>query len=220
MTSREKEFESFLDCDVLNDDFFSEIVEKKLNIAREKFKLRVVLVRSAADEGDNYNSLLYRAKIKVKVLETNENVSVNIIIKALLKSVKEFSDEFGYFDRERLIYGDILKSFSKLWFERANEVVEFGPQCYKFETDPYEIIVLEDLKASGYEMHDRKMGCTLPQAKLLLSKLAKFHAASAVCYRKVNLIFIHSHMCCQVEIVQYCETNLIFTYTSLYLRME
>lgn len=190
MTAREQEFDAFLDSDAIGEDFFDEIVAKKLNIKRKKFKLRVVVVRSAACDGDNYNSLLYRVKIKVKLLETNENVSVDVIIKALLKTVKEFSDEFGYFDRERLIYEEILQSFEHIWLERANEVVQFGPQSYKFETDPYEIIVLEDLKASGYEMLDRKVGCTLPQAKTLLSKLSKFHAASAVCYRKVNYLII------------------------------
>lgn len=193
MTTREKEFDAFLDSDAIDDDFFVEIVEKKLNIKREKFKLRVVAVRSAAGDGDNYNSLLYRVKIKVKLLESNENVSVDVIIKALLKTVKEFSDDFGYFDRERLIYEEILKSFEHIWLERANEVVEFAPHSYNFKTEPYEIIVLEDLKASGYEMLDRKVGCTLPQAKTLLSKLAKFHAAGAVCYRKVNFVIIQ---CC------------------------
>jgi hypothetical protein len=46
--------------------------------------------------------------------------------------------------------------------------------------------VLDDLKASGYEMLDRKIGLNLQQTKLFLDKLAKFHAASAVCYRKVS----------------------------------
>jgi hypothetical protein len=116
-------------------------------------------------------------------LETGENTNVDVIIKALLKT--DYSAAFSYFDREKLLYENVLESFQKLWLERANEVVEFGPQSYKFESTPYELIVMEDLKASHYEMLDRKMGCTLPQAKSLLSKLAKFHAASAVRYCKV-----------------------------------
>lgn len=185
MTSRENEFDAFLDCEILSDDFFIEIVEKKLKISRDKFKLGLVLVRSAAANNENYNALIYRVKIKVKLLESDENINVNVIIKALLKT--DFSTAFSYFDREKLLYENILGSFEKLWLERANEVVEFGPQCYKFESTPYEIIVMEDLKASNYEMLNRKVGCTLPQAKSLLSKLAKFHAASAVRYCEVIL---------------------------------
>lgn len=183
MTAREKECEEFLDCEILSDDFFIEIVERKLKIQREKFKLRLVLIRSAAANNENYNALMYRAKIKVKLLENGENTNVDVIIKALLKT--DYSAAFSYFDREKLLYENVLASFEKLWLERANEVVEFGPQSYKFESTPYELIVMEDLKASHYEMLDRKIGCTLPQAKSLLSKLAKFHAASAVRYDKV-----------------------------------
>jgi hypothetical protein len=183
MTAREKEFEEFLDCEILSDNFFIDIIEKKLKIPRDKLKLRLVLVRSAAANNENYNALMYRAKIKVKLLETGENTNVDVIIKALLKT--DYSAAFSYFDREKLLYENVLESFQKLWLERANEVVEFGPQSYKFESTPYELIVMEDLKASHYEMLDRKMGCTLPQAKSLLSKLAKFHAASAVRYCKV-----------------------------------
>lgn len=183
MTAREKEFDEFLDCEILSDEFFIEIVEQKLKISRDKFSLKLVLVRSAVGGNENYNALIYRAKIKTKLLENREILNVDVIIKALLKT--DFSAAFSYFDREKLLYEDILRSFEKLWHERANEVVEFGPQTYKFETQPYELIAMEDLKASHYEMLDRKVGCSLPLAKILLSKLAKFHAASAVRYQKV-----------------------------------
>lgn len=183
MTAREKEFDAFLDCEILGDGFFAEIVENKLKIPRDKFRLGLVLVRSAAGNNENYNALMYRFRIKVKLLENEENINVDVIVKALLKT--DYSAAFSYFDREKLLYESVLSSFEQLWLERANEVVEFGPQSYKFETAPYELIAMEDLKASHYQMHDRKVGCSLPQARVLLSKLAKFHAASAVRYCKV-----------------------------------
>lgn len=188
MTAREKEFETFLDSDVICDDFFDEIVENKLNIARNKFQKRLVLVKSATGDNDNFNSILCRVKIKIKLLESNENISVDVLMKASLKAAKEFTDKFGYFTRERLMYEDLLKSFECMWQECANETLKFAPQSFKFVKEPYDIIVLEDLKMSQYEMLNRKVGCTLPEAKLLLLKLAKFHAASAVRYRKVNVV--------------------------------
>jgi hypothetical protein len=57
----------------------------------------------------------------------------------------------------------------------------------KFETEPYEIIVLDDLSGFGYVLKDRKVGIDLEHAKLVLSKLAKFHAASAIQYEKVSV---------------------------------
>ena len=92
------------------------------------------------------------------------------------------------FSRERFMYEDIIKSFEAIW-RYAGEEIKFGPRCLKIETDPYEIIVLDDLKAEGYVMENRKVGLNLRQTKLLLIKLAKFHASSAIRYVKVLIIF-------------------------------
>jgi hypothetical protein len=159
-------------------------VEQKLNITWDKFKLRLVLLQPATGKNDNFASVVYRAKIKIELSENAERQTVSVIIKALLSTMEELK-KFSVFPRERFIYEDVVPSFEKIWLERANEVVKFGPDCIRIETDPYEIIVLEDLKASGYEMLDRKIGFTLSEAKLALEKLAKFHAASTVRYQKV-----------------------------------
>ncbi len=63
---------------------------------------------------------------------------------------------------------------------------KLNSRSIKFETEPYEILVLDDLSGFGYMMKDRKMGIDLEHAKLVLSKLAKFHAASAIQYEKVS----------------------------------
>lgn len=184
MASRDDQSNSFLNSDAIGDDFFIEIVETKLSIKRDKFKLRLVLLSPAAGKNENFMSVVYRAKIKVEILETKERQSVDVIIKALLSTMKELK-EFSVFPRERFIYEDVLKSYETIWMERAGEEIKFGPRSIKFETDPYEIIVLDDLKAESYEMLDRKAGLNMAQTKLLLTKLAKFHAASTVRYQKV-----------------------------------
>lgn len=184
MASRDEQSNSFSNSDTIGDDFFIEIVESKLNIKRDKFKLRLVLLSPATGKNENFMSVVYRAKIKIEILETKERQSVDVIIKALLTTMKEFK-EFSVFPRERFIYENVLTSFENIWLERAGEEIKFGPRSIKFETDPYEIIVLDDLKAEGYEMLDRKVGLNMEQSKLLLTKLAKFHAASAIRYQTV-----------------------------------
>jgi Ecdysteroid kinase-like family len=189
MTSRDELSENFLNSDTIGDDFFIEIVEKKLNLPRNEFKLRLVMLSPAAGKNENYVSVLYRAKIKIEILETKLRQSVDVIIKALLTTIKELK-EFGVFPRERFVYENILSSFEKIWLDRAGEEIQFGPRSIKFETDPYEIIVLDDLKAGNYEMLNRKVGLNMDQTKMLLTKLAKFHAASAIRYQKVNTTII------------------------------
>lgn len=186
MSSRDEQSISFLNSDAVNDEFFIEIAANALNINRDKFKLKLVLISPAAGKNENFVSVVYRVKIKIQLLETNENQSVDVIIKALLTTLKEFK-EFSVFPRERFMYEDVVTSYEKIWLEKTGEVIQFGPKAIKFETDPYEIIVLEDLKASNYKMLDKLAGFTYDQSKVLLSKLAKFHAASAIRYQTVRV---------------------------------
>lgn len=184
MATRDAQSDSFLNSYAISDDFFIEIVESKLNISRDKFKLRLVLLSPAAGKNENFMSVVYRAQIKIEVLETKSRQTVDVIIKALLTTIKELK-EFSVFPRERQIYEDVLSSFEKIWSD-AGEEIRFGPRSIKFETNPYEIIVLDDLKSGNYQMLNRKVGLNMVQSKLLLTKLAKFHAASTIRYQKVR----------------------------------
>ena len=44
---------------------------------------------------------------------------------------------------------------------------------------------MDDLKAAKYEMVDRKIGTSFEETRLLLSKLAKYHALSAMRFQRV-----------------------------------
>lgn len=190
MTSRNIKSDEFLNSDTVSDEFFLAIVENKLKIKKDEFKVRHVLLSPATGMNENFMSVVYRAKIMIEMLATKERKSVNVIIKALITmSTMEELKQFSVFSRERFVYEDLLPSFKKIWLERANENVEFGPSGIKFESEPYEIIVLDDLKAEGFQMLDRKVGLNMQQTKILLSKLAKFHAASAIRHEKVIIIF-------------------------------
>lgn len=198
MGSREDQSEAFLTSDTICDDFFISIVERKLKISSDKFKLRLVMLQPATGKNDNFVSVVYRAKIKIELLESGERQSIDVVIKALL-SVMEEMKKFSVFPRERFMYEDVIESLENIWVERANEVVKFAPQHIKFETDPYEIIILDDLKANGYEMLDKKVGLTLTQTKLALAKLAKFHAASSIRYQKVITFYSYHNRIIQLK---------------------
>ncbi|XP_070495481.1 uncharacterized protein [Chironomus tepperi] len=187
LISRDVQSENFLESDVVNDDFFYSIVERKLNITRDQFKVRLVLLVPAVAKTDSYMSNVYRVKIKVEILDTKERLNVDVVLKVLL-AIYEIFGKFGIFERECLLYEDVILSLEKIWLEKAGEVIQFAPKCLKIESNPYEIIVLDDLKVNGYEMMDRKIGLTAGQTKLALTKLAKFHAASAVRYQKDGIL--------------------------------
>lgn len=185
LISRDVQSENFLESDIVNDDFFCSIVERKLNITRDKFKVRLVLIVPATAKTESYMSNVYRVKIKVEILDTMERLNIDVVLKVLL-AIYEIFGKFGIFEKECLMYKDVILSLEKIWLEKSGEVIQFAPKCLKIEASSYEIIVLDDLKVAGYEMMDRKVGLTVLQTKLALTKLAKFHAASAVKYQTVN----------------------------------
>lgn len=187
MSSRDEQSDAFLNSEALNDEFFIDIVERKLKISREAFKLRLVFISPATGKNENYVSVVYRARINIELIESNQRQFVDVIVKALLSTLPELK-EWSVFPRERFMYEEIVESFEESLREKAKEEIEFGPKCVKVETDPYEIIVLDDLKADGYQMLNRKVGVDEIQAKLVLEKLAKFHAVSAVRYQKVSAV--------------------------------
>lgn len=185
--SRDQQSREFLNSEFLDDEFFNSIIEKKLNVARQSFKINHVMLSSVSNKNDNYMSNVYRARIKILLHKSNESLTLSVIFKVLLPIFEEFR-KFDVFQRECFMYEDLIPSFEKIWADKADEVIQFAPKCLKSEETPYEVIVLDDLKADGYEMMDRKVGLTEAQTKLALTKLAKFHAASAVRYQKVRFL--------------------------------
>ena len=71
MSSRNDETELFLNSETLDDDFFISIVENKLKINRDQFKVRLVLLSPATGANENFCSVLYRAKIKIQYVLCN-----------------------------------------------------------------------------------------------------------------------------------------------------
>lgn len=175
----------FFSSDVFCDEVFVEIAKNKLNIAEKELRVKVVILSDVIDSKKNASSAVFKGKLKVEILKDiimHENI--DFIMKASFLTAPELKS-LSVYPREKLMYGDVVKSFEDIWRERRNVIVEFTPRCYKILTNPYDVIVLQDLSSCGYFKLDRKIGLNLIQAKLVLSKLGKFHAASAIRYQKV-----------------------------------
>jgi hypothetical protein len=185
MDSQDSQIAAFINSDTLNNDFLAEVIENKLNISRNNFKVGLVYITSAAGKNENYISLVLRCKIKVHFLKTNKSQLTDVIIKVSMDSFKE-ANELSVFQREQFVYENLITKFEELWLEKAGEKVEFGPKALKFQSSPHEVIVLDDLKALDYIVLERTEGLNVQQSQVFLSKLAKFHAAGAVQFQKVS----------------------------------
>lgn len=181
--ARDNLSEEFLNSDIVDDDFFISIVENKLKINRDAFKLRLVLISPAVGKNENFMSIVFRAKIKFTILSDNQKQQIDVIIKVMSDPGMK---EYKIYPREKFIYEVLLDKFESLWLTASGESIRFGPKSIKFLTEPYEVMVLDDLKVEKYKLCDRKVGLNVEQSRLFLSKLAKFHAVSAQCYQKVS----------------------------------
>lgn len=172
----------FFNSDVFCNDVLMEIAKNKLNIVEKELRVKVLIL---SDATKNASSAVLRGKLKMEILkEITMEENIDLIIKASFLTAPELKS-LSVFPREKLMYGDVVRSFEDIWRERRNVIVEFSPKCYKILTNPYDVIVLQDLSSCGYFMLDRKIGLNLSQVKLVLSKLGKFHAASVIRYQKV-----------------------------------
>lgn len=176
-------FAAFLDSESVDDSFFKNIIEKKLEIKPEDFKLNLVLFSPATSKNENFVASVYRLKIKLNRKDRLE--SIDVIVKVLL-SESEGLKSLSLFPRERVVYRNVLRAFEAIWVERGDKSVQFAPLSFNIKTKPYEVIVLDDLQSSGYKNLKRPNGMNFQEAKIVLSKLAKFHASSVLHSKLIN----------------------------------
>jgi hypothetical protein len=112
--------------DYIDDELFIGIVKNELKINQEDFKLRLVLLEPAAGVNENYNSILYRAIIKIE-LKDGKKLTVKVIVKAMLDFMPEELKNFNIFYRERRMYEKFLPNFEEIW-KNAGTEVQFGPR--------------------------------------------------------------------------------------------
>ncbi|XP_017968720.1 uncharacterized protein LOC108660019 [Drosophila navojoa] len=86
--------------------------------------------------------------------------------------------KFSVFDIERDMFMIYVEEFKQLYCDVGLEV-EFGAKCFKLDT-PNEYVLLEDLRPRGFQSVDRKAGVDEEHILSVLTKLAQWHAASAV----------------------------------------
>ncbi|XP_037951696.1 uncharacterized protein LOC119682350 [Teleopsis dalmanni] len=128
----------------------------------------------ATKDGENYCSDIYR--IYVKYIKEND-ISKKLHEKSfIIKDVGEIEQPDT---SEMFMYEKVLPKLEEI-LESTGENVKLKPSCYLTISDKIELYVLEDLVASGYHIADRWVGLNDVQAKVILQKVAKFHAASMI----------------------------------------
>lgn len=82
--------------------------------------------------------------------------------------------ESRVFEKEKLMYETILPALE------AIAGATFAPKCFYIQEEGAKLMVFNDLKVMGYKMADRKKGMDFEHCKMLIERLAMFHASSMV----------------------------------------
>uniref|UniRef100_A0A182LUE8 CHK kinase-like domain-containing protein n=1 Tax=Anopheles culicifacies TaxID=139723 RepID=A0A182LUE8_9DIPT len=163
-------------------EYFVDAIAVKLELPPTAFTITDLDVRKATEAGDNYASILYRVRVSVRVHDGDKRLDVSLIVKALPKL--GLSDEMikmmNLFPKEMAMYTDILPLMEGMYHARGRTGVAFGPRCLKHSTEPTDIIVMEDLRDRSFTMANRRQGMDMKHTRLVLRRMAQFHAASVV----------------------------------------
>lgn len=157
-----------------------EVLLRKLfnQIAKaERYDDYILKFKPISGDGSNYTSILYIATISSSGKE-----DLQLFAKAAALS-KKCRDEVPshIFEMEQFFYTDLVVKY-KVIEDKYGIPEEEGlvlPKLYGYNSTLYEeILVLENLSAKGFTMHDRLQSISWDYAASAVEVLAKFHATS------------------------------------------
>ncbi|XP_058119629.1 uncharacterized protein LOC131284812 [Anopheles ziemanni] len=118
-----------------------------------------------------YASIIYRATVSYRSRGKTE--SIKLIVKLMASKVNSIADELSY-DTELAVYRDCVAKMEAT--PSDTDAKKFSPKLIYAASEPQPYIILEDLTSRHYGHKNNLLGTE--DAKLVLIKLAQFHATS------------------------------------------
>ncbi|GAB0089712.1 hypothetical protein DMENIID0001_043040 [Sergentomyia squamirostris] len=168
----------------LNSAYVENLLKK---IETEKVKVVKYIVKPVTKKGNHYGSVVLRIVVDYTV-DSKEQKQISLILKTGYdEKYKEeggikFTKTFDFQKREVHMYGKVLASFHNL-LSSINDKTVFGARCYSIDHTTSSMF-LEDLLVRQYRCANRIERLDLNHAKLVLKKLAKYHACSIILKKK------------------------------------
>ncbi|KAH8343742.1 hypothetical protein KR059_006982, partial [Drosophila kikkawai] len=140
-------------------------------------------INPALGPGENYGGVLTRVRVNFKLSSSKEEKEQlqNLIVKTEIDDdelTQELMAPYDIYNREMTIYQEVLPKLRDLLME-IGDTEKIFPTAIFVDRERMAII-FEDLSVAGYVMADRVRRLNEEHTHLILRKLAKFHAASAV----------------------------------------
>ncbi|KAK4884248.1 hypothetical protein RN001_000519 [Aquatica leii] len=144
---------------------------RKLNL-----KNCTVNITPATVRGDNHLGVVVKVEVK------SENSNYNWILKCAIddETFRFYFPLTHAFEREVYMYTKVLLEYERLQKEKGIlSPFKSFTKLYTFSlTPPYECVVLEDLKALGYVLQDRRQPLDYNHVLMIMKEYGRFHALS------------------------------------------
>ncbi|XP_016980506.2 uncharacterized protein LOC108045633 [Drosophila rhopaloa] len=143
-------------------------------------------INPALGPGENYGGVLTRTRVQF-TLSNQETHLQNLIVKTEIDDdelTQELMAPYDIYNREMTIYQEVLPKLKDLLNE-IGDTERIFPTAIYVDRERMAII-FEDLSVQGYVMADRVRRLNEEHTHLILRKLAKLHAASAVLNEREN----------------------------------
>ncbi|KAJ9583833.1 hypothetical protein L9F63_021836 [Diploptera punctata] len=163
----------------INEDFLKTVLEIDMG-NRDDISIIKYDVTTADVKGGGYLSVLHRVTVQYTVNNLHP-ITLSLIIKSQPTDhfQIEFSKNVNAFLKEITMYEKILPAMNRLAGEK---LFTFSPKC--FLCPKSDVLILEDLKKSGFSLLDRRERLDFEQSLLVIRSIAKFHALSIVLHRE------------------------------------
>uniref|UniRef100_A0A1A9W8G1 CHK domain-containing protein n=1 Tax=Glossina brevipalpis TaxID=37001 RepID=A0A1A9W8G1_9MUSC len=164
-------------------------LQKVLSIYHDKQDLKILKfnINPALAKGENYGGNLNKVNIHYRLNNRKEVIVQNLMVKTSYENdefIIEKLKPYDIFNREISIYEKVLPKL-KLLLNEINDSEEIFIKVI-FWDYKQQILIFEDVSMKGYTMPNRVERLDKDHVKLVLKKLAKLHASSAVLNEREN----------------------------------
>ncbi|XP_075145285.1 uncharacterized protein LOC142220181 [Haematobia irritans] len=164
---------------------YLEIVLKKY-LQDQSIHIANIDLKPATANGENYASIMTRIKITFTTSQEDQPQTLSFIMKSALEN-DAFADKIvgPCTQTEMEMYEKVLPQMANVLKEAADDMDQLCAKTLKVDYER-STIIFEDLKVRNYRLADRLKGLDRDHGYMVLSKLAKFHAAAAVLNERLN----------------------------------
>ncbi|KAH8417044.1 hypothetical protein KR222_001856, partial [Zaprionus bogoriensis] len=148
-------------------------------------KIENFFIKPALSAGENYSSLMLR--VTIEALLTDGTIKpISFMMKVPHESAKmqQMLKTVNFFTVEKATYAEIVTKFEELYMAK-DLIINFAPRTYLFkesikkEPKLVNCVLMYDLGQDGYRNINRLECLNVEETKLVLRKLAQYHAAGA-----------------------------------------